>query len=58
MLTGVFDALALLRLRRTLLADFSCELTYSLLVDTVYHNLVWLRNFKLDSVCILKYYRM
>ena len=34
MLVSVFDALALIRLRRTLFANFGCELTYLLLVGT------------------------
>lgn len=40
MLVSVFDALALIRLRRTLFANFGCELTYLLLVGTGNYDLL------------------
>ena len=49
-LINVLDALALVRLRRSLLADFRCELADLLLVDTIDDDLVRSRNFDLDLV--------
>lgn len=40
--TGVADSLALIRLRRTLLADLAGKLTNLLLIDTRYNDLVGL----------------
>ena len=58
MFAFISDALALIRLRRTLLAYLSCKLTYNLLVDTVNDDLVGLGNIELDSVCFLNNNRM
>ena len=50
MLVSVFDALALIRLRRTLFANFGCELTYLLLVGTGNYDFIGCRYLYCDTV--------
>lgn len=52
-LINVLDALALVRLRRSLLADFRCELADLLLVDAADDDLVLGRNVDGDAVDLI-----
>ena len=58
MFVSILDALALVRLRRSLLTNFSCKLADLLLIRTRDDDLVGTLNSDGDAVNLIKRYRM